>query len=70
MAFLNKPREWADYEVRVQGGSVKLLRNGKYPNFGYVAGHMPETGKISLQFAETDQGSEVNLRELRVRPLP
>jgi hypothetical protein len=70
VAFLNKPGEWASYEVRVRGGSVTLLRNGERSGFDYNAGHMPETGKVSLQLPEASQGSEVVLRGLRIRPDP
>lgn len=66
--FLNKRGEWAEYEVRMQGRKVHLLRNGKDSDFDHVASDFPETGKISLQLADR-QGSEVVLTKLRIRPL-
>src|SRR3954447_23676290 len=44
--FQNNRGEWADYEVEVRGGRVKLLRNGKPYDFEFAAPHAPETGKI------------------------
>jgi hypothetical protein len=67
VAFLNKPGEWAEYEVRVQGERVKLVRNGKPDDLEYAASHMPETGKISLQLAETEQSSKIVIRKLRIQ---
>ena len=70
VVFLNKPEEWAEYEVRVRGGGVNLLRNGKPAGLGFSASHMPGTGGISLQLADTDQASKVMIQKLRIRPSP
>lgn len=70
VAFFNKRGEWADYEVRMRGSTVQLVKNGKPSALDYVASHMPETGKISLQLSETEQGSDIVVRNLRIRPDP
>jgi hypothetical protein len=70
VAFFNKPGEWADYEVRMRGGRVQLVKDGKPSALDYEASHMPETGKISLQLSDTEQGSDFVLRNLRIWPDP
>ena len=69
VAFLNKPGEWADYEIRVRRGRFSVLRNGQHSGLDYGGSHMPETGKISLQIPEPSERSEVVIRKLRIQPL-
>lgn len=68
--FQNHRGEWADYEVQVRGGNVKLLRDGKPCGFEFIATHTPETGKISLALSQGEQESDVVLRKVRLRSLP
>ncbi len=68
--FQNHRGEWADYEVEIRGGCVKLSRNGKPCDLEFAASHAPETGKMSLELPQGKDESEVVLRRIRIRSLP
>lgn len=67
VAAINRPGEWNEYRVIVRGSNLKLWKNGIPAPLEMIAGHMQETGKLSLHLSDKEP-SDVSLRRLRIRP--